>query len=221
MALLIGMSAGSLAQANNDTYRHIDQLAQRIERKAKAFKGQMSKYRHTPEYQHLINDAIEMCRLAEHVHEVAHVDGDVRHLAADLRNLDRTFHHIEGLVQRIEHDAAYGHGHVHGNTRYVWKLLQDIEESIHHMRDDIADLRRRRVPNTQVRGCYDTGYNVYGSGYRGRGNIHGAGYGSYGPGYGYGGRGFEAQVGRNVRIDSFGRGGITLGSGGTQFRIGF
>lgn len=48
---------------------------------------------------------------------------------------------------------------------------------------------------------------------------YGAGYGGYGNrGYGFGN---EYRVGRNLAFDTYGDGGITLGHGGMQFRIGF
>src|SRR5690606_18505186 len=100
----------------------------------------------------------EMRRLASHVHDVAHL-GSFSHLERDVADLDRVFHHIEGLVAEIEHDADHNHfghgGHFHGNTRHVRRLLNNMGETLHHLQDDLRDLRPRtyvpvRRPAVQV-----------------------------------------------------------------------
>ena len=66
-------------------------------------------------------------------------------MAADLKNLDTSFHHMESLFDRIEANAARGHGHVHGSTSHVKELLGSMEKNIHHLSEDITSLRRTVV----------------------------------------------------------------------------
>ncbi len=138
MALLVLTSFASTASA--DTYHHIDDLAKRIERNCKRVVIESRHYRHTPEYGHLVSDARDMARLADHVHDLAHHHGSLIHLQSDVAALDRQFHHLESVFERIEHNAAFGHGHIHGNTSHVRRLLQSIEKDIHHLQSDLRSL---------------------------------------------------------------------------------
>ncbi len=147
--------------AKADTYSHIDGLAVQLTRNARLLEREFAAhYRHTSRYRHLREDARQMIRLADHVHEVAHHEGSLSHLQSDLRQLDRLFHHIEELVDEIEHDAAglgddhHGHfgnfggyhgrygGHIHGNTRHVRRILSAMEDTLHHLQDDVRQLAR-------------------------------------------------------------------------------
>ncbi|MGB7323551.1 MAG: hypothetical protein WBD31_01680 [Rubripirellula sp.] len=136
---LIFATATQTAMAN--TYHHIDQLALKIERESKQLVYETRHYRHTPEYGHLVSDAREMASLAHHLHDVAHSEGESFHLESDLAQLDAKFHHLESLIDTIEHRAAYGDGHIHGGTSHVKRLLNSIEDSIHHLQDDLRSLR--------------------------------------------------------------------------------
>ncbi|WP_372725041.1 hypothetical protein [Novipirellula sp.] len=127
--------------ASADTYQHIDQLALQIAIQSNQIVGETSHYRHTPEYRHLLSDARDMARFADHIHELAHHRSSVSHLDRDLAQLDSKFHHLESLFDGIERRSAHGYGHVHGNTAHVRMLLNAIENNIHHLRDDIRTLR--------------------------------------------------------------------------------
>jgi hypothetical protein len=130
------------ASVSADTYHHIDELALSIDRESKRLLQETRHYRHTPEYGHLVNDCRELSRLADHMHDVAHHHGSLSHLECDLRELDSMFHHLESLFDQIEWRAAHGHGHVHGHTGHVRQLLDSIEQSIHHLQDDVRQLRQ-------------------------------------------------------------------------------
>jgi hypothetical protein len=138
------------AQVNADEYHHIDQLARKIQRQTKQLKNEVRHYRHTPEYDHLVHDTNEIYRLASHIHDVTHFEGNLVHLEADLRDLDREFHHLERAFDRVEHNAAYGYGRVSGNTKHVKRLLESIEDSIHHISLDVQTLRTPVVVSRPV-----------------------------------------------------------------------
>ncbi|QEG38267.1 hypothetical protein [Roseimaritima ulvae] len=137
---ITGLSATSYA----DTYDHIDDLALRVASQSRQVVSETRHYRHTREYPHLVADAREMARLADHMHEVAHHHGSLSHLEADLNRLDSKFHHLESLFARIERHARHGYGHIHGNTSHVRSLLHSIEDNLHHLQDDVRSLRRPR-----------------------------------------------------------------------------
>ena len=179
MSLLIASLVWGMGSspANADEFRHLDQLAVKIQRTSKRLIGEMKHYRHTSEYGHLIADSQEIYRLATHIHDVTHFEGRLTHLESDLRELDRKFHHLESVFERVEHDARFGAGgHVHGNTAHVKRLIDSIEDSIHHMRADIIEIRRRMSFHRDD-DCYLNTRPVYrthyGGSYGNRGNLYG------------------------------------------------
>lgn len=205
------------APASAGTYEHIDQLALRIEQQGRLLVSETRHYRHTPEYAHLVADAREICRLATHVHEVAHNHGSVAHLASDLAQLDAKFHHLESVFDRIENHAAHGHGHIHGNTAHVKAILNSMENNIHHLRDDIASLRSHsvhyrsyRVPTQHYRAAPRVspwgGYNPWG--------IHTSNNWSHGGHGGHGGHGWSN--GYRAPGRSF-----SIGGGSSRFTFSF
>ena len=198
--------------SNADTYRHIDELASSIERKARRIVSESHHYRHTPEYRHLLEDARNMCSLADHLHDVAHRHGSLAHMESDLRKLDSEFHHLESVFDRVERRASHGHGHIHGNTRHVKELLNSIEEDIHHLQDDIRSLRSHSHRGSRV---VVSRPPIYAAPYaaplynRGDSCTAGSTYGRYGSGYGR-----PSYYGGN-------RGGLTIGGGSSRFTIRF
>ena len=199
-SLLTMLVVSSLTtQANADVYRHIDQLALKIQRSSKRLINETRHYRHTPQYGHLVADTNAIYRLAKHIHDVTHFEGNLNHLQRDLDELDRQFHHLERVFDQVEHDAAFGIGHVHGNTAHVKRLLNTIEDAIHHISIDVREIRQscigaRHDPVHTKPAVYSRPvYRVnYGSGYYGRGGSHiysaksGHGYGGFGISFGGG-----------------------------------
>jgi uncharacterized membrane protein YgcG len=203
---LLVMSAFT-TQVNADEYHHIDQLAVKIQRTAKRLLRETVHYRHTAEYGHMVADANEIYRLATHVHKVTHFEGNLNHLQNDVDELDRQFHHLNGVFDRIEHNAAYGSGHVHGNTAHVKRLLDSIEDSIHHMTDDLQEIRKRTIVARPVYtrpvlrpvygGVGAHGSSGYGHGGRSYGG-YGGGHGSHNSGFGFSFGGGSSRI--NIRF---------------------
>ncbi len=134
----LGMFA---AQADASTYSHLDRLAVEMQEQSNELVVEFKEhYSHSPLYSHLRRDALELARLAEHVHEVAHHHGSLYHLKNDLRNIDSRFHHLENVVARLEYFARHGIGHVHGDLRHIRTAMHNMEETIHHMQDDLKAL---------------------------------------------------------------------------------
>ena len=163
-------------QVNADEFRHIDQLAVKIQRTTKRLISEVRHYRDTPAYGHLLADSREIYRLATHIHDLSHFQGRLAHMESDLQELDRKFHHLESVFDRVEHDAEfYGDGRIRGNTAHVKRLLDSIADLIHQMRSDIADIRRRMSFGQGDDFChgarpfYRPSYGLHSS----RGNIYG------------------------------------------------
>jgi hypothetical protein len=202
-----------------DTYHDIDRLALSIERQTKSLTREAVRYRHIPYYGHLIADTREIARLADHLHEVAHHHGSLAHLESDLAELDSHFHHIEMVYEQIEELAARGHGHVHGSTCPVKRLLISIGNDIHRLQSLLQSLRTPVCPTEPVvvqRPAYYAPQPTWGNG----GNAgYGAGFGGY-HGYGHGFGNGNTQGYAPYRQPPVSRG-ITIGGGSSRFTIRF
>ena len=137
-ATFIGLAA-SQVMAND--YKHINKLARSIHSQAEELLTETRHYRSTPNYHHIVQNVTELDRLACHLRDVARNEGNLDYLAADIADIHAKFRRIERLFDRTELAAGYGHGFVKGHTAHVKELLDCIEDSIHHIGEDIDHLR--------------------------------------------------------------------------------
>ena len=233
LAMMLTVSALA-TQAKSDIYDHVDELALKIQRQTRSLLRETVHYRYTPEYRKIVSCTNELNRLATHIHDVSHFEGNLFHLKSDLRALDAEFHDLEALFDQVELNASRGYGTVIGCTAHVKRLLDSIEDSIHCLQDDVEELTRpirvvRRpvtpiyVPTRPVyaptRPVYapsrtiEFSYNRnigYGNGNRGHGHSRGHGKG-HDRGHGHDrGRGCDR-----------GGSGFSIGGGSSQIHIRF
>ncbi len=205
VALAFATTAGA------DEYQHVDSMANRIQNKTRQLLRASRMFEHTPEYEHVVADVAEMERIGRHIHELAHHEASVFHLEQDLQELDTQFHHVVDVFLKIERDAAYGYGHSHGNTNRVRRILVELQETIHHMQEDVAAIRARTrpQPHTAFRAPVR---QTYGPAQVYRPQMVQPAHG-YHSGGGYG----------NIRQSCYGQGrsGITLGNENFQINFGF
>jgi len=138
---------------------HVDRLALDLQRQSRELMTEFARhYRHAPDFRHLMADSSDLFRQAVHIHSIAHNTNNLHHLNADLAKIDRSFHHLEGVVEGIEHHVRFCHsprcGHFHGDTRHVRALMGSIEDTIHHLRDDVLARSQPPIPQRHV----TTGY---------------------------------------------------------------
>ena len=137
-ALAMAALTLTTSAANADTFDHIDALAVKMQADSRELLKEVSlHYSHKAEYRHLRSDAIQFYRVASHIHAVAHQSGNVHHLRSDLTKADRLFHHLEEVLERT--DLSF-HGHNHGNTNHVFRLMHNLETNLHHLKRDIDQL---------------------------------------------------------------------------------
>ncbi len=140
-------AAGS---ANAASPLHIDDLAARLQRQTARLTYEVEhQFRYTRDYKHLLHDAEDMEDLARHIHDVAHDFGSRRHIAADLRKMDRLFHHIEELIDGMEYrarlrarDCRYRRscrfrGVRLAQIRQLQRIMSRISNTLHHLQDDV------------------------------------------------------------------------------------
>ena len=154
MALL----ACTTTPADAASYRHIDRLALRMQSQTRGLVTEFAQhYRHKTGYRHLRADAIELYRVAAHIHLVAHQSGSIYHLQHDVERADELFHHLEGVLART--DRSYG-GHAHGDTRHVFELMHNLEQTLHHLKRDLESQHNvhRVVRSHRTRHYDDSGH---------------------------------------------------------------
>jgi len=188
IAFIVCMLLGAVAaQAFADQYNHINSLARKIHNKSEALLKETKHYRSTPNYVHMVRNVAELDQLACHLRDAAKNEGDLDLLAYDIAQIDAKFHHVEALFDQTELCAVtYGRGFIKGHTAHVKRLLNSIEDAIHHIGDDIESrpivtkVETYQIPNqTNYRAPYDGGFyegssygNQSGRGYHGQLNHH-------------------------------------------------
>lgn len=139
------------ASVHGDDFDRIDSRAKKIQEKTRLLIKETVHYRHTPQYAALVNATTCLYDSATHVHKVAHFQNNLNHLQADLADLDRYFHQIEGLFKAAADSSSRGHGHVHGGTGRVKSLLRSIENNIDKIRRDVRRVQSRATAHQAVR----------------------------------------------------------------------
>lgn len=139
--------------ARADEFDHIDSLATQMQNQtARAAAEVRRNFQGIPQYRHLYNDIYEMYTLAGHIHEMVHEGRNLNHIRADIASLDRLFHHVEEVVDDIRpvnihsghwHGSHWGHFHSgpsRDDVRRLRNLMSRMEDTIHHLQDDLRVL---------------------------------------------------------------------------------
>ena len=137
---LTGVSANVAA---GNEYAKVDRLALEIQAAASQLVNETIHYRHTPNYGQLVQDGVQLEKLAIHLHELVLYEVNIYKVEADLAQLDQTFHHLVGLLDATELQASRGRGVIKGNTAHVKQLMNQIENCIYQLQEDVARIRRR------------------------------------------------------------------------------
>jgi len=158
--LLMGLAS----QASADTWRHVDQQANDIERASKLLRTEVNHYRKTRFYGKLIGATAKLKGKAIHVHNIADHSQNLKSLKLAIEQLERAFNDAEYLFDRAELSAAQGDGYISGNTAHVKQLLNNIGACIHQLQNDLIKLNRAIKTQKRVE-AYRPATNYYGGGY--------------------------------------------------------
>ena len=131
--LIAGAFALNSGEASARGENELVRLAHTIEDIAAELKEEFRvHYRHSSAYRHLMSDVSEILSEAKHIDGLAHDPrSSLRHLKADLVDLDDLAHHLHEVVDAVER-RRYG-GHVDGTTRHVHLMLDSLNGTIHRM----------------------------------------------------------------------------------------
>jgi hypothetical protein len=130
--------------------RHMDVLADRMWKDANQVCWEMYRhYGHNRGFRETYREMYRAMKDAQHIHDLVH-DGahrgrhDVDHIASDLHEIDRLFHHIEGDIRgwSSSYRGHYGHGAyghaVHGQNfaDELTRKMRYFEQTLHHLMAD-------------------------------------------------------------------------------------
>ena len=136
--LSLALLALTTTSADAASHQHIDNVALTMQSKARKLVSEFAlHYRHKAGYRHLRADAIELYRVAAHIHLVVHQSGSLYHLRHDVQRADALFHHLEEVLARTDHSYS---GHTHGDTHHVFELMHGLEQNLHHLKRDVESL---------------------------------------------------------------------------------
>ena len=142
LAILAFGFTGDSASANEYKHiKHINWMAVKIRNQTKTLLGATEHYVQTANYRLLVSDTATIRQQAEHIRSVARYGCNLDNLAAEVAELDQTFHHLEKLFDNTELLASQCHGSVKGYTAHVKQLLRSIDECICNMQEDLEILR--------------------------------------------------------------------------------
>lgn len=213
--LAIALLVGAASQANANDWHHIDQMALKVQRQTRQLVTEERHYRSSRHYGELLRCTNRLAAISAQVHDLAHHAQCPRTLKTYVNEMDNMFHKVEDLFDHIEDDAARGIGCVRGNTAHVKRLLDSIEDCIHHLQDDLRYLTRASRAVRVQRTVYSNAGLYGGSPYSGRGYSRPA----YGGSYGYGNYG-HGHHGRSARGYDSGFG-ISIGGGSSRITFRF
>ncbi|MBT6497644.1 MAG: hypothetical protein HOL01_24290 [Planctomycetaceae bacterium] len=135
--------------------RHMDVLADRLWKDANTVCWEMYRhYSHNREFRETYREMYRVMKDAQHIHDLVHEGAhygrhDVDHIASDLHEIDKLFHHIEDDIRGWSssyrgHSAHYGSGHhdyghaVHGDGYgdALTRKMRYVEQTLHHLMAD-------------------------------------------------------------------------------------
>lgn len=124
--------------------QYTNELALQLKNQANAVCWEIhSRYHDHPRYGEIYGEMYKILQDAKHVHELAHSadvhSGAVDHIANDLHNIDKLFHHVQEAARPWMAGSAH-----HGSG--LAAKMGYFEETLHHMMKDYG-VKSRIVPN--------------------------------------------------------------------------
>ena len=127
--------------------RHLDVLADRLFKDANEVCWEMYRhYDHNRGFRDTYREMYRVLKDAEHIHDLVHEAAhngrhDEDHIASDLHEIDKLFHHIEDDIRNWSssdrghrdfghdvHGSEYGHG--------LTRKMRFVEQTLHHLMSD-------------------------------------------------------------------------------------
>ena len=214
-ATLIGISFGiaSTASANNH-YDRVDRIAVRVQKRAQQLLDESDRYRYTPVYGQMVQNARLLRDTAIHIHDVTHFEGNLYQLKRDVALVDQAYCSLDLLLEKIEYEAARSYSKINVNPRRARNLLNQIKREVHYLSDELISIgklaykprpqvNRYPVPKPVVK------FNTYSSRYKP--------YSGSRKTSGYATKPYKVNRGQSNRTAL----GISIGGGSTRIRIGF
>ena len=158
LATIIALALGTLSIQSSQAYdcHQLVRLAHQLDAQLESLRENLAnQFKHTPQYDQILEDVRAMRRSAEHIDQLSHNSYEpIQHLEADVVAIDQLSHQLHDLVDRTERS---GRGHIHGKTKRTHELLASVTATIHAMTEQIAIMKR---PVRHSRGQFSQNYGV-------------------------------------------------------------
>lgn len=129
---VIGLIAGTATAQDGD---QLDRLAVQLQRQSRDLHREIDTHaRNAPQYRELHRDVGELERLAAHLHELIERRGNPAHIRADVRKIDRLYHHVErdvGAALRSGAVSRRGAADIRRQLSLVSRTVHDMEGDDH------------------------------------------------------------------------------------------
>lgn len=143
--------------ARPGSWDHVDELALDLKKLAEDLHDQVHAHLEGHLYfEPLDEHAEEIEALANHIHELAHQGKSIKHLRADVDELDGQVHHARDVVTKIARHGVVSR-HYEGGVNQTRRIASAMNDILHHLQDDLAELdpdyrpdfheTRRPIPN--------------------------------------------------------------------------
>lgn len=120
------------------TWDHVDELAVRLAKLSQDLHDEIHVHLEGhPYFRHMDGHAEEIEELSEHIHDLAHDGGNIRHLREDVVKLDSEVHHADELITKIA-QRGVRREHFHGGIRVTRSIVDEMLDILHHLEDDLV-----------------------------------------------------------------------------------
>jgi hypothetical protein len=99
---------------------------------------------------HLIADTSDLGRTALRIRANANAGLNLEATCRDSSRLDQLVHHMEEIVDDLDHDGHdhFDHDCYHVDVRHLQLLLREIESDVHNLRAEVSQMERLAVRPT-------------------------------------------------------------------------
>lgn len=154
ICLIVAISASVQAQGKNfggkslrhedrarpGTWDHVDELAVDLAQLARDLHDEVHVHLEGHQYfRHIDKHADKIEEFSEHIHELAHEGGNIKHLREDVIELDEEVHHADEVITQIARKGVRARD-FEGGVRQTRRIVDAMIAILHHLEDDLTEM---------------------------------------------------------------------------------
>ncbi|HBN76951.1 MAG TPA: hypothetical protein DD473_14260 [Planctomycetaceae bacterium] len=127
-------------RARPGTWDHVDELAVDLANLAQDLHDEVHVHLEGHQYfRHIDGHAEKIEELSEHIHDLAHEGGNIRHLREDVIELDEEVHHADGVITDIARKGVRARD-FDGGVRQTRRIVDAMIAILHHLEEDLTEM---------------------------------------------------------------------------------